>query len=102
MERKSSDNKILGTITKSNLIYSYLLLFVIIADSLFTLYVGKESNPLLLAIMKSFDLTLLQMMMIRTVALSILIWLVYILVEKWIKYVLVAYISLYGLLIMII
>lgn len=87
---------------KSDLIYCYLLLFLVIADSLFTLHIGKEANPLLLFIMKSFDLSLLQMMIARTLILSLLIYFVHLFASKWIKYVIIAYIALYGLLIMVI
>jgi hypothetical protein len=79
-----------------NLLYSILLGVVILMDSVFTVYVGSELNPILLWIQKGFDLTLAELMVWRT----ILIWAAIVFLYRVgfeNKYLMVGYIALYGI-----
>lgn len=85
-----------------DLIYSYLMLFVVVLDSIFTIHIGKEANPLLLFIMNIFNLSIVKMMIYRTLGLSCLIWFIYKYSRKCMKYVLFSYIFLYYFFILVI
>lgn len=75
--------------------WSIILLLIIIADSLFTIYIGTETNPLHLWIMSKFDLSLAQAMILRVFYLLPFVWII----NKWYeaKYVVIMYISIYIL-----
>ncbi len=47
--------------------WSYILLVIVIADSLVTYYIGGERNPLILFVMEKFDLTLGAAMVVRVI-----------------------------------
>lgn len=79
-----------------NMLYSLGLALLILIDSVVTINIGGEMNPLLLKIMEWFTLTLGEMMFWRT----FVIWgLIYFLYKMGVqnKYIIVAYISLYGI-----
>ena len=61
--------------------WSIILLLIIIADSIFTVYLGTEKNPLHLWIMSTFNLTLAQAMMMRIFYLLPFVWII----DKWYK-----------------
>lgn len=73
--------------------WSITLLILIIADSIFTIYLGVEKNPLHLWFMEVFNLSLFQVMILRVFYLLPFVWII----DKWYnpKYVAIAYISLY-------
>lgn len=81
---------------KRNLMYSLLLGGVILADSIFTVYIGTELNPILLWIMDLFNLHLAEMMFWRTFVIWIAIYFLYnVGFEN--KYLIFMYITLYGI-----
>lgn len=45
--------------------WTIALLLLIIADSIFTIFIGRESSPIILYIMKSFNISLEITMIIR-------------------------------------
>lgn len=47
--------------------WSYILLAIVVADSLVTYYIGGERNPLILFVMEKFDLTIGAAMVVRVV-----------------------------------
>jgi hypothetical protein len=79
-----------------NLFYSVALGALILLDSIVTYRIGNEANPILLWIMKAFDLTLGGMMFWRTVLIWGAIYFLY-RVGYENKYLIMMYATLYGI-----
>lgn len=83
-----------------NRFYSLLLAFVVLLDSIITVEIGSEKNPLILWVMDFFNLGLNAMMISRTLVLWGLIYFLYRqkIPTKWI---ITAYIGLYIILLIV-
>ena len=82
--------------TNKNLFYSVALGALILLDSIVTFRIGTEANPILLWIMKLFDLSLGSMMFWRTILIWAAIYFLY-RVGYENKYLIMMYATLYGI-----
>lgn len=75
--------------------WSITLLILIIADSVFTVYLGVEKNPWHLWCMRTFDMSLNQVMALRVAYLMPFVWII----DKHFnaKYVVIAYMLIYTI-----
>jgi len=56
--------------------WTFILIIVVIADSLFTIYIGEESNPIILAIMGSLSISLPIAMLLRLYVLAPMLYII--------------------------
>ena len=82
----------------SNTFYSLLLGLIVLIDSIVTVKIGEEANPIILYFMKIFNLDLPEMMFWRT----LFVWLAIFFLwtrDVQTKYLVFAYVMLYGILV---
>jgi hypothetical protein len=85
-------------IVDKNGLYSIILGSIILLDSIVTLQIGTEKNPILLKIMEILNLSLGSMMLWRTIVLWAAVYFLYKNSIK-IKNIIFCYVLLYGILI---